>query len=334
MAQQTEFHVDASFESKLPYKVTPTKLSGVYLNPALPADLDLHKATPEELVQHGFLLPKPTKDSPAHEHAVWNRLASSKLGTAERVEPVFEVRKGETHHLKDKPTKKNASDTNWVDTVWGGAGINTGNWTVVIGTWTIPFVSAPPEAQGTEGGWNSSSWMGIDGMFTSNDVLQAGIQQRVDANGNATYVAWYEWYAPWVPGSPPYVWQTNIPNFPAKPGDRIYCYVAYTKNNTAGYLFLYNETANYYVSFTLVPPPGANFNASSAEWIMEAPDGGEPISSMPRFTPVIFTNCYAWGKNGSVVPQNCDTLAVRDASGKILTYTTTNSNTLTISFTG
>ena len=66
----------------------------------------------------------------------------------------------------------------------------------------IPTVSKPTEPQGTEGGWNSASWVGIDsantndGKFSSNDVLQAGVEQRVDARGNANYTAWFEWFAP------------------------------------------------------------------------------------------------------------------------------------------
>jgi hypothetical protein len=101
------------------------------------------------------------------------------------------------------------SDQNFVNSAWAGAGIRgLGPWNGIIGIWKIPTVSQPSEPQGTEGGWNSSSWVGIDGFqvnLISNDVLQAGIQQKVDAQGNASYVAWYEWFAP---GSPPPAYTT------------------------------------------------------------------------------------------------------------------------------
>lgn len=332
MAQQAVFSVDKRLPGKLPYKVAPTKLDGVYINPALPDGLDINKATQDELRNYGFLVPKPTKDSPAHLQRFWNCLATAKWESKNLVEPEFEVRPGQTHHLKDAPVKK--SDTNYVDAVWSGAGTKTGTWTGVAGSWTIPYVSAPPEVQGTEGGWNSASWVGIDGFFTSNDVLQAGIEQRVSASGVASYIPWYEWFAPAVSGSPPYIWQTNITAFTVQPGQTMYCYVEYIDSNTAGYIFLYNETTGKYVGLTLQPPPGATFNASSCEWIMEAPDGGEPVSSLPYFTPVIFTSSFGWGPSTSIVPQSCDTLNIENASGKVLTYTTTNSDTLTVSFTG
>jgi hypothetical protein len=95
---------------------------------------------------------------------------------------------GKTHHHKGQSTKK--SDTTYTDTEWSGAGVNTGGpWVSVVGTWTIPTVTQPPEAQGTQGGWNSSSWVGIDGMFTTNDVLQAGVEQYVSPSGAAAYVS-------------------------------------------------------------------------------------------------------------------------------------------------
>ena len=44
-------------------------------------------------------------------------------------------------------------------------------------------------------------WIGLDGAYKpDNDVVQAGIQQRLDAQGNASYIAWIEWFAPGQPG--------------------------------------------------------------------------------------------------------------------------------------
>ena len=97
---------------------------------------------------------------------------------------------GVTHRLRGA---KKQSDGTYTSNNWGG-GVLPGSWASALGSWTVPTVSKPTEAQGTEGGWNSSSWIGIDGAYGSDDVLQAGVQQRVDSSGNASYVAWYEWY--------------------------------------------------------------------------------------------------------------------------------------------
>jgi hypothetical protein len=146
-------------------------------------------------------------------------------------------------------------------------------WTGVIGFWNIPTVSKPAEPQGIEGGWNSSSWVGMDGFNTpslvSKDVLQAGIQQYVDANGQASNVAWYEWYALPQPSSTGYIFQTNIPNFPVGAGYQVYCSVQYINNRTAGSIFFANETTGQHFSITLAPPPGATFRGNMIERIME-----------------------------------------------------------------
>ena len=86
-----------------------------------------------------------------------------------------------------------------------------------------PAVSRPPTPPGTSTpGWDSSSWVGIDGTYGSNDVLQAGVQQLVSSNGDASYVAWYEWFAPQVSNSPPYIFQTNIANMQVSPSDEVF----------------------------------------------------------------------------------------------------------------
>ena len=211
-------------------------------------------------------------------------------------------------------------------------------WTGIIGYWIIPTVSKPSEPQGLEGGWNSSSWLGIDGFdigIVSDDVLQAGVEQRVSSGGQASYVAWFEWYAPAQAGSPGYIYQTNITNFPVSPGQQVYCSVQYVNSNTAGYIYFANEATGQHFSITLAPPPGATFKGNSIEWIMEAPDGGEPESSLPKFTPVTFTSaigCTASAATGN--PDNGDTANVETTGGKVLTSVTTGDNTLTIDFIG
>ncbi len=323
---------EKAFLAKFPYKLQPTNLKGVYLTPAPPDGFDPQTASQTEHSKLGLLWRKPDSSEPRLK-AAWDKFFSRKWLAKDRIVPEMHPQIGRTHNLKVLPKK--VSDTSYLGSVWAGAGTKTGSWTTVVGYWTIPTVSKPTEPQGTEGGWNSSSWLGLDGFFVSNDVVQAGIQQHVSASGVATYVAWYEWFAPQVPGSPPYIFQTNIANFPVSPGQQVYCSVQYVNNKTAATISFANEATGQHFSITLAPPPGASFNGSSVEWIMEAPDGGEPHSSLPKFTPVTFTSAIACGNNNTTAnPQTGDIMNIETSSGKVLTSTTVGNDTTTISFIG
>jgi hypothetical protein len=141
-----------------------------------------------------------------------------------RIVPQFEPQIGKTHVLGKV---RRATDGSTINNNWGGAVLN-GSWTKASGFWVIPNVTKNVMPQGSQiSGWTSSSWVGLDGASGSNDVLQAGVQQSVDKHGNPSYVAWYEWYAPSLPGSPKYLSQTNIPNFNVSPGQEVFCSAQY-----------------------------------------------------------------------------------------------------------
>ena len=48
----------------------------------------------------------------------------------------------------------------------------------------------------------------------------------------------------------PYINQSNIPNFPVTAGQTVSCSVQYVNNNTAGLLYMLNETTNQHYSVT------------------------------------------------------------------------------------
>jgi hypothetical protein len=93
-----------------------------------------------------------------------------------------------------------------------------------------------------------------------------------------------------------------------------------------------NSATGEHFSITLEPPTGASFNGSSAEWIMEAPDGGEPMSSLPAFNPVEFTGASACGDGNVHNPQNGDTVIIMSwgVPDVQLTYITLGDGTVTI----
>jgi Peptidase A4 family len=330
-------HDEAQFRAKIPYALTATSLKGVYLNPTPPDDFDPLNASQMDLIKNGIMIRKPTAQDPPALQQAWNDFFAKKLLAKDRIVPQFDVHVGKNHMLKSPPIKS-TDGTSWLSNAWGGAVTETGSWTTCIGTWTIPTVSEPSEPQGNEGGWNSSSWVGIDGWndpsISSNDVVQAGIEQRVSASGVASYEAWYEWYAPPVSNSPPYVWEVGIPNMPVAPGQSVSCTVQYSAHVSATITFV-NNTTGVHFSITLAPPPGADFKGNTCEWIMEAPDGGEPTSSLPKFTPVVFTAAIGCGPNStSTNPAISSITNIVNAQNVTLTKTTVGSDTAIISFIG
>ncbi|MGA2952211.1 MAG: G1 family glutamic endopeptidase [Caulobacteraceae bacterium] len=302
---------------KLPFPIIPTAIEGVYTSPPWPKDFDIATATDSELKRHGifFRRPGPTDDPRLHE--AW-KLATSRVWRPEdRLTPIMKVQEGRTH-LRGPVTR--GEDGTYYGGGWSGGAVK-GKWSGVIGQWKIPTVYKPREPAGEDGGWTSSSWVGLDGAYTSNDVLQAGVAQQVDGAGKASYVAWYEWYAPSTPTSPPYIWQINITNMPVSAGDVMFCSVQYL-GTTAGHLWLMNVTTGKQMSITLAPPPGATFDGESAEWIMECNDGAEPSEALPGFTPIDFTGCVACGPSvASVTPAGGDVFVIVDGQGTPLTST-------------
>jgi hypothetical protein len=260
---------EAAFLKSMPHQLVQTNVKGAYASPPPPDDFDPNKASATELIKQGLFWrrPKPT-DDPAIMNA-WDKVFSRKWLANDRIVPELKTLMGKTHLLRRG--LKHSADQNFLVGTWSGAGIRGGSWTGNIGFWNIPTVSQPSEPQGFEGGWNSSSWVGIDGFnenINSNDVLQAGVQQVVNSSGQASYYAWYEWYAPAEPNSPPYIYTTQISNFPVFPGQQMYCSIQYINNNPAGYIYLANEATGQHCSLTLAPPPGATFAGNTVEWVM------------------------------------------------------------------
>jgi hypothetical protein len=200
--EQTTLEREAAFTKALPFAVIPTNIPGAYTSVGPDEGLDPNTASTAALIRNGLLWRRPgATDRPAVV-AAWQRAFARPWLAKDQIKPYLIPRMGKTHLLG--PVQR--TNTGYTSGAWAGGMVNAsgsvkGPWVSAIGTWNIPTVSQPTEAQGNEGGWNSSSWVGIDGFsgvgyIGSNDVLQAGVQQHVDAQGNATYVAWVEWFAP------------------------------------------------------------------------------------------------------------------------------------------
>lgn len=196
-------------------------------------------------------------------------------------------------------------------------------WTSAAGFWKVPTVSRPDEPESKDGGWNSSTWVGIDG-WNQNDVLQTGTSQQVDSDGDTTYYAWYEWFGPDQDGSPDYIYEVKIKNFGVYAGQELFASAQYINGNSRGRLFLANVNSGDYFTIDLDPPPGVQFNGASVEWIMEDPDGGETDTSLAAFTPVEFTSAFGADAAGnSADPSKGFTAVIQRGSTTLTAVTTT-----------
>jgi hypothetical protein len=335
---QTQAEADAKFEDfkkRAPFALRPLNIPGAYTTPAPPDDFDPNTASASELLKNGILLRRPSASDPLSIHKAWKDAFSRKWHAKDTIVPVIEPMKGKIHALRNSAI---VSEDIYSSTSWSGS-IIRGTWNSAFGKWTIPTISIPAEKQGTEGGWRLTSWVGIDGfnipgVLVSNDVLQAGVDQTIQSNGSTTCYAWFTWFAPPIPGkaASPYHYHGQIANFPVSPGHSVYCAAQYVNGN-AGTLYFLNETTGQRFTITLAPPANATFAGNVIEWIVETPDGGEPTTSLPKFTPITFTGAQGCGPNNVVTdPSKGDIVNI--VYGKVLTNTTVGAATATINFVG
>lgn len=310
-------HDEEAFRAKIPYPLVATNLEGVYASPAPSKDFDPNKATACELVKNGLLWRRPcTKDVRAL-HCAWHKALSRSWPENGRILPELHPQLGRTHAL-EKPMKRIA-DTHFASPAWAGAGTRGASWTGVIGFWKIPMVAKSEDSERPAAG-RMSTWIGLDGFdagpgMAAGGMLLAGTEQHFNACGVPFCAAWFTWEAPAREGSPPYIFQTNIANFPVGPGQQIFCSVQYI-GTMAGYIYFANETTGQHLSITLAPPPGATFGGNSAQWIVEVPGSREPTQAPLRSSPVVFTSAIACGSSGALAnPQTADRVNIEDATG-------------------
>ena len=247
-----------------------------------------------------------------------------------------------------------------IDSNWAGAVLTTGVWAQVLGSWQVPTITKPTEpAVVDEGftGWEMSTWVGLGGYLPngSNNLLQVGVTQQLVKSGGWGCFPWYEWWVEGAsagPGVPSYTYQARtILNFTVNPGHSITCAVGYHLDQNGqpvgGQVWIGNETTGKTHSPIVLPvPSGAHFSGGSAEWIVEAPDGGEwgtsgePASSLPAFTAVAFNDTVACGPQGIFGPwtnpagSTVQEITTAQVNGVSLTSTLVSAEGVTVTFTG
>jgi Peptidase A4 family len=297
----------------------PTNIEGVKLFPPLPIGFDHLTASPESLIAHGIMLPRPDAKSNPHGLAKWIRMVGPPPRTAQEADRQrahlldvgrrLEPQVGLTHHRRGARGSEEGVSS------WNGASSTPpqgATWTGATAMITVPsFVTRAVDYNPNpfSGGFDASIWVGLDGgpgSQTGNDVLQAGFSVHVDSVTSAvSFVAWFEWYVepPWLnqQGQVSYVYQVNLPTpvLPVNPGDQIWVLVGYGtgENSNTGYVFIGNMTPATYTpvfGFALNLPNGADAVGATAEWIVEAPKlKNGSIAVLPDFFNVYFNSCYA-----------------------------------------
>jgi hypothetical protein len=178
---------------------------------------------------------------------------------------------------------------------WSGYAVPAGfhQVTAVGGSWVVPAVT------GTNG-QDSSTWVGIDGFGGSPTVEQIGTEQVIQ-NGQASYVAWYEFFGDQSSGGskgPDYS-QVNIPrsSINPQPGDAISAEVYLVPGTSNSFVFLMTD----------IPANGGPVESfalqqtmqyvvpwrTTAEWIMETPQVNGNLTQFPGFGTVTFTGAWA-----------------------------------------
>jgi hypothetical protein len=348
---------EAEFRRALPFDVLPTDIPGVFDVPPPPPGFDPRTATAEELRRAGMRWRRSVANRNPIARALWERAISRSEAPADRTVARHRPPK---HPILPARRRRRRPDEN--EFSWAGAVVPSGSWTAVSGIWVVPTLNQGSQPATTINypngdwftGWWLSTWLGLDGYVpnNSNDILQIGIAQQIDENNNATAWVWYEWWLENPPeGSPSYVKAQSVEALNVAPGDTIFAIASYV-SSTAGQVTLFNLSQlaadnfnlgpDNYVNKVLAPPPTADFNGSSAEWIAEDPGGGEPTYTLAGFNPINFTgalacNCASdlssmdWANPSSASPVEIESA---DSPPVTLTATTIGEGTVTITYLG
>jgi hypothetical protein len=217
-------------------------------------------ATSELLHKHGFPhRPDPKKEPRLSE--IWKRTFSRPIKVIRA-----ELAVDRTSPRRN-PLRRRRNDAFGLGGEWAGAQVNIADLgfdprtepaNTVFGRWTVPTVVAPPNSLPqplTVGFWVG---LGGDGNNNSTNVVQAGIQAKVDGN-SVEYSAWTEWF----PAQP----AVTIPNFDVAPGDVVEVLVLCLPPSNHAVAYVYNLRSNHATSVGI--DVGLTNDGTSAEWVAE-----------------------------------------------------------------
>jgi hypothetical protein len=236
--------------------------------PVPPRELHLVDATDLELAHFG-LPPRPDRKLEESLYARWYRTFERPMSfLIPNFEELWEVR----HLPRTRSIVNEELALNWSGVVvyaQKGDSINR----AVAAEWVVP---TPKNVDG--GDDYCSIWIGIDGDPSqdpagANNLLQAGIEAKVDASGIPVCFAWWEWLS-----SKYRVPEVSIPNFRLVPGDYVETQIWVTSDTTANVCMfssndasalttaLFSISAPLAIRYSVVAPNGSWNGRPSAAW--------------------------------------------------------------------
>ncbi|KAK3181805.1 hypothetical protein K4F52_006872 [Lecanicillium sp. MT-2017a] len=143
----------------------------------------------------------------------------------------------------------------------------------VEGSWTVPSISAPSDGASDEDYW-VYHWVGIDGSYGCNTILQAGTSLDI-YNGNVRRKFWWEFY----PNDMVSSYEVAI-----NEGDEVYVKVT-AVNETAGVIYLKNKsTGQDHTIIAHLEGDKGGLCLKSAAWVAEAPHTSTYIWPLAEFS--------------------------------------------------
>lgn len=246
-----------------------------------PDSFDPVKADDQALLAYGY----PSRPADPELLHRWERVLS---GGIRLIQPTFRSMPYRRRRLP-KATAGAAHNTENTG-IWSGAVVyapDGDGFKWIEGEWTVPNAYPPPGA--TDGVWYSAStWIGIDGIGGSGDVLQAGCDSDVMTSGGAIQrqlSPWWEWYPA---GS---FWISNLPVAQGDTLDGLICVDA--GSTTSATIFLLNVTSGVGANFRATAPRDVSLAGNCAEWVVERLEIDTGTPELARYGDVYFAAANA-----------------------------------------
>jgi len=290
--------------------------------PQPPADFDPLKSDDRTLALYGF----PSRPTDPKLAARWESVLRRGVRF---IEPQFRAMPYKRRRLPQVKRSEHGVETT---DIWSGAVVHAPTGTSfrwVEGTWTVPNAYPPGGEQ--DGVWYSAStWVGIDGIDGSGDVLQAGCDSDVMKSGSnisRQLNPWWEWFPA---GS---FW---ISNLKISQGDTVNCLICVTAgSNTEATIFLYNLTSALGAHFIATAPSGTTLLGNTAEWVVERLEIDTNTPELAQYGEVYFSEMNAGLSNGDLVQGGTgNTINMLNNGSVISQGTIENSTVIQVEYTG
>jgi len=291
--------------------------------PKPPQDFDPLKADEKTLARFGF----PSRPADPKLSARWEAVMRRGVRF---IEPQFRAMPYKRRRLpQPAPGAHGVENTG----IWSGAVVHapdgdTFRW--VEGTFTVPNAFPPGGAQDFVW-YSASTWVGIDGIDGSGDVLQAGCDSDVMRTFFGTVSRqlnpWWEWFPA---GS---FW---ISNLPISQGDTVNVLICVTAGSqTDATIFLYNLTSNIAAHFMATAPKGTALVGNSAEWVVERLEIDTNTPELAQYGEVCFSETNAGTAKGKLLQGGTgNTINMVDGGNVISEGIIQNATVVEVKYTG